>query len=262
MLDIPSSAKSPMQMFATIAKDIWAKGQGYKRNQIISVAIMPCVAKKYEAAREEFSRGDNYDTDYVITTNELIRILKETNINLKDLEDEEFDNPLGEHTGAGIIFGRTGGVIEAATRTAIEKMTGKRIENIEFEALRGFEGFRSCELNVGGLELKIGVAHGLKEAKIMLDKIRSGEEFYHAIEIMACPGGCVGGGGQPKVMRNKQEVLKQRGEGLNAIDRSLPLRRSHENPSVIEIYDKYLDKPLSDKAHELIHTKYFPKYQK
>ena len=262
MLDVPSTAKSPMQMFATIAKDIWAKEQGYKRSQIISVAIMPCLAKKYEAAREEFSRGDNYDTDYVITTKELIRILKESNIDLKTLNDVDFDSPLGEYTGAGIIFGRTGGVIEAATRTAIEKITGKRVENIEFEALRGWDGFRSCELKVEGIELRIGVAHGLKEAGKMLDKIRSGEEFYHAIEIMACSGGCIGGGGQPKVMRNKQEVIVKRGEGLNNIDRSLPLRRSHENPSVIAIYDKYLDEPLSRKAHELIHTKYFPKLKK
>lgn len=262
MLDVPSSAKSPMQMFATIAKDIWAKENGYSRDEVTSVAIMPCVAKKYEAAREEFSRGDNYDTDYVITTKELIRILKETEIDLSKLEDEDFDNPLGIYSGAGIIFGRTGGVIEAAARTAIEKITGKRIDNIEFTALRGWDGFRSCTLNVAGMELKIGVAFGLKEAGKMLDKIRSGEEFYHAIEIMACEGGCIGGGGQPKVMRNKKDVIIKRGEGLNKIDRSLPIRRSHENPSVLEIYDKYLDKPLSRKAHELIHTKYFPKFNK
>lgn len=261
MLDVPSTAKSPMQMFATIAKDIWAKEKGYKRDQVTSVAIMPCVAKKYEAARDEFSRGDNYDTDYVITTNELIRILKGSNINLNELEDEDFDSPLAEYTGAGIIFGRTGGVIEAATRTAIEKMTGQRVENIEFEALRGWEGFRSCDLNVAGMELRIGVAHGLKEAAKMLDKIRNGEEFYHAIEIMACTGGCIGGGGQPKA-KKRQETMIKRGEGLNAIDKSLKIRRSHENPSVQAIYDKYLDYPLSPKAHELIHTKYFPKIKK
>ena len=261
MLDVPSSAKSPMQMFATIAKDIWAKEKGYKRKEVISVAIMPCVAKKYEAARDEFSRGDNYDTDYVITTRELIRIFKESNIDLKEVQDEEMDSPLAEYSGAGIIFGRTGGVIEAATRTAIEQMTGERVDNIEFEALRGWEGFRSCELNVAGMELKIGVAHGLKEAGKMLDKIRSGEEFYHAIEIMACNGGCIGGGGQPKPMKRQETIIK-RGEGLNSIDKSLNIRRSHENPSVLAIYDKYLDYPLSPKAHELIHTKYFPKLKK
>lgn len=258
MVDVPSSAKSPMQMFATVCKDIWAKEKGFDRNMVTSVAIMPCVAKKYEAAREEFSREDNYDTDYVITTRELIKIFKENNIDLKEIDDIEFDSPLAEYSGAGVIFGRTGGVIEAATRTAIENMTGKRIENIEFESLRGWDGFRSCDLEVGDIKLRIGVAHGLKEAGKMLDKIRSGEEFYHAIEIMACQGGCVGGGGQPKA-KKRQEVIVKRGEGLNAIDRSLPIRRSHENPSVKLIYDKYLEKPLSKKAHELLHTRYFPK---
>lgn len=258
MLDVPSSAKSPMQMFATIAKDIWAKEKGYKRGQVTSVAIMPCVAKKYEAAREEFSRGDNYDTDYVITTRELIQILKESNIDLKTVQEDKLDSPLGEYSGAGIIFGRTGGVIEAVTRTALEQITGERIENIEFESLRGWEGFRSCDLKVGEIELRIGVAYGLKEAGKMLDKIRNGEEFYHAIEIMACYGGCIGGGGQPKAMK-KQEVMMKRAEGLNNIDRSLPIRRAHENETVKMIYEKYLDHPLSKKAHELIHTKYFPK---
>lgn len=261
MLDVPSSAKSPMQMLATIIKDIWAKDNGYNRNDVVSVGIMPCVAKKYEAAREEFSRGDNYDTDYVITTRELIRIFKESNIDLKEVEDEEMDSPLSEYTGAGIIFGRTGGVIEAATRTAVEQMTGERVDTIEFEVLRGWEGFRSCELKVAGMELKIGVAHGLKEAAKMLDKIRSGEEFYHAIEIMACTGGCIGGGGQPKPMKRQETIIK-RGEGLNSIDSALKVRRSHENPSVLSIYEKYLDYPLSPKAHELIHTKYFPKLKK
>ena len=261
MLDVPSSVKSPMQIFATIAKDIWAKEKGLKRDEVTSVAIMPCVAKKYEAARNEFSRGDNYDTDYVITTRELIKILKESDIDLMKIEDEEFDTPLSEYTGAGIIFGRTGGVIEAATRTALEKITGERIEKIEFESLRGWEGFRSCDLEVGDIKLRIGVAYGLKEAGKMLDKIRSGEEFYHAIEIMACQGGCIGGGGQPKAMKRQETIIK-RGEGLNNIDNSLPIRRSHENPSVLAIYDKYLDYPLSAKAHELIHTKYFPKLKK
>ena len=190
--------------------------------------------------------GNNYDTDYVITTRELIKILKQSKIDLKDLEDEELDNPLSEYSGAGVIFGRTGGVIEAATRTALEKMTGKRIENIEFTSLRGWEGFRSCELNVEGISLKIGVAHGLKEAGKMLDKIRSGEEFYHAIEIMACNGGCIGGGGQPKPKKRKETIIK-RGEGLNNIDNKMKIRRSHENESVLKIYEKYLDHPLSQR---------------
>ena len=257
MLDVPSSAKSPMQMFATVAKDLWGKEHGLTRDQITSVAIMPCIAKKYEASRPEFSKGLNYDVDYVITTSELIEIFKGSGIDLSQIEDEEIDQVMGEYTGAGIIFGRTGGVIEAATRTAIEKMTGKRLDNIEFKCLRGWEGFRSCELNVGDIKLKIGVAHGLKEAKKMLDKIRSGEEFFHAIEIMACTGGCIGGGGQPKAIAKREEILKKRMNGLDHIDQSKQLRRSNENPEVLAIYDKYLDHPLSNKAHELLHTKYF-----
>lgn len=262
MLEVPSSTKSPMEMFATIAKEIWAKEKGYSREEITSVAIMPCVAKIYEASRVEFSVDMNYDVDYVITTKELIKIFQDAGIDLNGIEDEEIDSVMGEYTGAGIIFGRTGGVIEAAVRTAIENMTKKRIDNIEFEELRGWDGFRICEIQVDNLNLRIGVAHGLKEAAKMLDKIRSGEEFFHAIEIMACVGGCIGGGGQPKIKKNKQQVLEKRAEGLNEIDRSKMLRRSNENPEVIELYKKYLDHPLSHKAHELLHTKYFPKVKK
>ena len=256
MLDVPSSVKSPMQIFATVAKDLWAKDKGIPRDRLISVAIMPCIAKKYEASRPEFSRGMNYDVDYVITTRELIKIFEDSGINLNEIEDEEIDSIMGEYTGGGIIFGRTGGVIEAATRMAVEKMTGQKLEKVEFHELRGFDGFRSCDVEVNGLKLRIGVAHGLREAAKMLDKIRSGEEFYHAIEIMACTGGCVGGGGQPKA-KKRVETLKQRAEGLNNIDSSLALRVSNENPYVQAIYDKYLDYPMSHKAHELLHTKYF-----
>lgn len=261
MLDVPSSAKSPMQMFATVAKDLWGREHGLERDQITSVAIMPCIAKKYEASRPEFSRGLNYDVDYVITTAELVKIFQDSGIDLSTIEDEPIDQVLGEYTGAGVIFGRTGGVIEAATRTAVEKMTGKRVDNIEFEQLRGWDSFRACELEVGDLKLRIGITYGLKEAGKMLDKIKEGEEFFHAIEIMACTYGCVGGGGQPKA-RKRNEVLQKRAEGLNSIDRSLPIRRSYENPAVLAIYDKYLDHPLSHKAHELLHTKYFVKVKK
>ncbi|WP_310604545.1 [FeFe] hydrogenase, group A [Anaerosporobacter sp.] len=261
MLDVPSSTKSPMQMFASVAKDIWCKEHNLARYEVTSVAIMPCIAKKYEASRPEFSRDLNYDVDYVLTTRELIKIFKDTGINLQEIEDEEIDSIMGEYTGAGIIFGRTGGVIEAATRTALEQITDKTYD-IEFECLRGWDGFRCSEIKVDDyLTLRIGVAHGLREAKKMLDKIRSGEEFFHAIEIMACAGGCVGGGGQPKT-KNRKEILEKRMEGLNAIDRSLPLRRSHENPTIQEIYDKYLDYPLSHKAHELLHTQYFVRPKK
>lgn len=262
MLEVPSSAKSPMEMFGIVAKEIWAKQKGLSRTEVASVAIMPCIAKKYEASRPEFSVDLDSDVNYVITTRELIKIFETSGINLKELEDEEIDSVMGEYTGAGIIFGRTGGVIEAATRTALEKMTGKRIENIEFEGLRGWDGFRVCELESGDIKLRIGVAHGLREAAKMLDKIRSGEEFFHAIEIMACVGGCIGGGGQPKIKGNKQAALQKRAEGLNEIDRSKTLRRSNENPEVLAIYEKYLGRPLSHKAHELLHTTYFPKIKK
>lgn len=262
MLEVPSSAKSPMEMFGIVAKEIWAKEKGLSRREVASVAIMPCIAKKYEASRPEFSVDLDSDVNYVITTRELIKIFETSGINLKELEDEEIDTIMGEYTGAGIIFGRTGGVIEAATRTALEKMTGERLDNIEFEGLRGWDGFRVCELEAGDIKLRIGVAHGLREAAKMLDKIRSGEEFFHAIEIMACVGGCIGGGGQPKIKGNKQAILQKRAEGLNDIDRSKTLRRSNENPEVLAIYEKYLDHPLSNKAHELLHTRYFPRIKK
>lgn len=262
MLEVPSSAKSPMEMFGIVAKEIWAKEKGLSRREVASVAIMPCIAKKYEASRPEFSVDLDSDVNYVITTRELIKIFETSGINLKDLEDEEIDSVMGEYTGAGIIFGRTGGVIEAASRTALEKMTGERIDNIEFEGLRGWDGFRVCELEAGDIKLRIGVAHGLREAAKMLDKIRSGEEFFHAIEIMACVGGCIGGGGQPKIKGNKQAILQKRAEGLNQIDRAKTLRRSNENPEVLAIYEKYLGHPLSHKAHELLHTTYFPRIKK
>ncbi|MDR1831645.1 MAG: [FeFe] hydrogenase, group A [Fusobacteriaceae bacterium] len=258
MVDVPSTVKSPMQIFSTLIKDIWAKEKGYKRDYIASVAIMPCLAKKYEASRPEFSRGDNYDTDYVISTRELIRLLKDMKIDLRYLPEGEFDNPFGQYSGAGIIFGRTGGVIEAVTRTAVELITGKRLDDIEFTQLRGWEGFRIAEVKVGDLDLRIGMSHGLEETAKMLDKIRAGEEFFHAIEIMACKGGCIGGGGQPKAVK-KQEILEKRAEGLNAIDRAKEIRRAHDNPFVQAVYEKYLEYPCSHKAHELIHTRYFPK---
>ena len=256
MLDVPSTAKSPMQMFGTVAKDLWAKEMGLRREKLVSVAIMPCLAKKYEASRKEFSKGLNYDVDYVITTAELIDIFKDSGIDLNEIEEEEIDQIMGEYTGGGIIFGRTGGVIEAATRVAAEKITGQRLDEIEFTCLQGWDSFRSCEVKIGDFEIKVGVTYGLREAKKMLDKIRSGEEFYHAIEIMACTGGCIGGGGQPKA-KKREATLKQRMEGLNNIDRSLPVRRSNENKAVQALYEKYLDYPLSNKAHELLHTEYF-----
>ncbi len=258
MLDIPSTAKSPQQMFSAVAKNIWTKELGIEREDLIVVSIMPCLAKKYEASREEFSKDGNPDTDISISTRELVDMLKEANIDLATLEDSEFDRPYGDYTGAGVIFGRTGGVIEAATRTVYEWITGEELKEVKFEALRGFEGFKSAEVPVGDVKVKIGIAHGLGEARQMLDRIKNGDEFYHAIEIMACKGGCVGGGGQPYHHGN-MEKIRMRAEGLNSIDDSKEIRKSHENPYIKELYKRYLDKPLSEKAHKLLHTCYYSK---
>jgi NADP-reducing hydrogenase subunit HndD len=260
MLDVPSSAKSPQQMFGAVAKGIWAKEEGIAREDLIVVSVMPCLAKKYETSRDEFKVNDNPDVDYSISTRELAKLLKQANIDLGILETSEFDNPLGESSGAADIFGRTGGVIEAATRTAYEWVTGETLEDLDFKALRGFEGFRSATVKVGDLDLNIGIAHGLGEARKMLDKIRAGEANYHAIEIMACKGGCVGGGGQP-YHHGDFSIVTKRAEGLQNIDDNKTLRKSHENKFVQSIYENHLGKPLSHKAHELLHTKYFPKHK-
>ncbi|MCK5780562.1 MAG: [FeFe] hydrogenase, group A [Psychrilyobacter sp.] len=260
MLDIPSSAKSPQQMFGAIAKGIWAPEEGIAREDLIVVSIMPCLAKKYEASRDEFKVDGNPDVDYSISTRELAKLFKQANIDLMNLPDEEYDNPLGESSGAAVIFGRTGGVIEAATRTAYEWMTGETLESVDFKALRGFDGFRSATVKVGDFDLKIGIAHGLGEARKMLDKIKAGEADYHAIEIMACKGGCVGGGGQP-YHHGDFSVVTRRAAGLQGIDDNKTMRKSHENPYVQSIYDNHLEKPMSHKAHELLHTKYFAKHK-
>ena len=260
MLDIPSSAKSPMQMFSAVAKNIFTKELGIDRKDLVVVSIMPCLAKKYEASREEFSKDGNQDTDIVLSTRELARLIKQANINFHILKDEDFDHPLGESTGAGVIFGRTGGVIEAALRTAADWYTDSSLENVDYEAVRGFEGVRSADVKVGDLDLKIGIAHGLGEARKLLEQIRAGESHYHAIEIMACKGGCVGGGGQPYHHGNTG-TLRKRAAAINAEDASKTIRKSHENPYIKKLYDEHLDKPMSHKAHELLHTKYFKKHK-
>lgn len=258
LLDIPSSAKSPMQMFSAVAKNIYTKELGIDRKDLVVVSVMPCLAKKYEADREEFSKDGNYDTDIVITTRELARLIKYANINFHALEDEDFDKPLGESTGAGVIFGRTGGVIEAALRTAADWYTGESLEKIDYKEVRGLEGVRSADVKVGDLDLKIGIAHGLGEARKLLNEIRAGKSQYHAIEIMACKGGCIGGGGQP-YHHGDTEILKKRISVINSEDTSKTLRKSHENPYIKRLYEAYFDKPMSHNAHELLHTRYFEK---
>ena len=258
LLDIPSSAKSPMQMFSAVAKNIYTKELGIDRKDLVVVSVMPCLAKKYEADREEFSKDGNYDTDIVITTRELARLIKYANINFQALEDDDFDKPLGESTGAGVIFGRTGGVIEAALRTAADWYTGESLEKIDYKEVRGLEGVRSADVKVGDLDLKIGIAHGLGEARKLLNEIRAGRSHYHAIEIMACKGGCIGGGGQP-YHHGDTEILKKRISVINSEDTSKTLRKSHENPYIKRLYEAYFDKPMSHNAHELLHTRYFEK---
>lgn len=258
LLDVPSTSKSPQQMFGAIAKSYFADKIGVKRNDMVVVSIMPCLAKKYECQRDEFKVDGNPDVDFSISTRELAAFIKKANIDFLNLPDEDFDDPLGESTGAGVIFGNTGGVIEAACRTAYELYTGKSLERVEFQEMRGLGGVRSATVDFDGLALNIGIAHGLGNARKLLDDVRSGKSNYHAIEIMACPGGCIGGGGQPYHHGNS-EILSKRAAALYTEDERKSIRKSHENPSIIKLYEEYLGVPGSDKAHSLLHTEYFPK---
>lgn len=258
MLDIPSTARSPQQMFGAIAKTYFANKIGVKRENLVVVSVMPCLAKKYECQREEFATDGNPDVDYSISTRELASLIKGANIGFNLLPDEDFDNPLGESTGAGVIFGTTGGVIEAACRTAYELFTKKKLEKVDFEELRGFQGIREATIDFNGLPIKIGIAHGLGNARKMLEDIRSEKSSFHAIEIMACPGGCIGGGGQP-LHHGDSSILKARMKAIYEEDRNKPVRKSHENQSIIKLYEEFLGHPLSEKSHHLLHTHYFDK---
>ena len=258
MLDVPSTAKSPQQMFGAIAKNYWAEKMGIKREDLVVVSIMPCLAKKYECKREEFSVNGNPDVDYVLSTRELARLIKQFNLDLKEMPVEDFDDPLGESTGAAVIFGATGGVIEAAARTAYELFTGKKLEKIDFTELRGLEGIRDAWVDFNGTPIHIGIAHGLKNARTLLERVREGKEKFHAIEVMACPGGCIGGAGQPYHHGNS-EIIKKRLKATYEEDRNKPIRKSHENPSIIKLYKEYLGEPCGHKSHELLHTHYFDK---
>ena len=258
LLDVPSTAKSPQQMFGAIAKSYFADKIGVDRKNLVVVSVMPCLAKKYECQRDEFKVNGNPDVDFSISTRELAHFIKQANIDFLELPDEDFDNPLGESTGAGVIFGITGGVIEAACRTAYELHTGKSLEKLEFSNLRGMDGIRSATIDFDGLPLNIGIAHGLANARKLLNEVREGRSKYHAIEIMACPGGCIGGGGQPYHFGNS-EILLKRGASLYSEDERKVIRKSHENPQIIRLYEEFLGKPLGHKSHELLHTHYFDK---
>ncbi|MGV8147141.1 MAG: NADH-dependent [FeFe] hydrogenase, group A6 [Alkaliphilus sp.] len=255
MLDIPSTCKSPHQMFGIIVKTFLAEKLNILPADIVLVSVMPCLAKKYESARPELHNDDIPEVDIVITTREFGGMLREAGINLAALKDGEFDNPLGESTGAGTIFGATGGVIEAALRTAYEWLTNKTLENVEFTALRGMSGIKEATIPINGMDFKVGVAHGLGNARRLLENIRDGKSHYDAIEIMACPGGCIGGGGQP-YHNGDITVLHKRMEAIYREDRSKKVRKSHENPYIKKLYDEFLGEPYGEKAHRLLHTSY------
>ena len=258
LIYMPSSAKSPQQMFGAIAKSYYAEKIGKRPEDIIVVSVMPCLAKKYEASREEFSVNGVPDVDIVITTRELADMFKEAGLSFDDLEDSEFDSPLGESTGAGVIFGASGGVLEAALRTAADWLTGEDVKEIDFTAVRGLEGVKETVVEVGGLKLKAAITSGLGNARKILEKIRKGEADYHIIEIMACPGGCLNGGGQPYV-KDQSVALEKRRQAIYKIDAGKKIRKSHQNPDIIKLYKEYLGEPGSHKAHELLHTGYTPR---
>lgn len=256
LLDNPSSARSPQQMFGAIAKTYWAEKMGIKREDLIVVSVMPCLAKKFESERDEFRTNGDPDVNYSISTRELAALIKQTNINFMQLENEDFDAPLGESTGAAVIFGASGGVMEAALRTAYEVHTGKTLDNVNFEGVRGIENLKEATIDVDGFELKVAVAHSLGTARKLMNELRAGKSPYHAIEVMACPGGCIGGGGQP-FHHGDSARIKARAKALYSEDTEKNFRKSHENPYIISLYEEFLGKPMSEKAHHLLHTCYF-----
>ena len=250
-----SSCKSPHQMFGAILKSYYAEKQGIDPKKMYVVSVMPCVAKKFEKTREQMPD----DVDAVITTRELARMIKQANIEFTGLEDSKFDDPMGEATGAAAIFGTTGGVMEAALRTAYETVTGKELAKVNFEDVRGKKGIKKASVDLDGTELKVVVAHGLSNAKKVLEEIKNGEADYQFVEIMACPGGCIMGGGQPiksSKVRAEVDVRKLRADALYTIDEKAIIRKSHENPTVKKLYEEFLEKPGSHKSHELLHTTY------
>ncbi|SFI12949.1 NAD(P)-dependent iron-only hydrogenase catalytic subunit [Selenomonas ruminantium] len=249
-----SSAKSPMSMFGAIAKTYYAEKAGIDVKDIVTVSVMPCTAKKFEAARPEMGRNGQQDVDIVLTTRELIKLIKYVGLRLRQLPESDFDSPLGLASGAAAIFGTTGGVMEAALRTVYEKLTGQTLEKLAFNEVRGFEGIKECSVNINGREIRICVAHTLRNARRIMEQVQQGTSPYDFIEIMACPGGCIGGGGQPIGTTNA--IRKKRMAALYEIDRSLPLRKSHDNPEIQTLYKEFLGEPLGEKAHELLHTTY------
>lgn len=254
-LDHLSTCKSPQQMFGALTKSYYAEKYDLKPEDIVCVSIMPCTAKKYEAGRPEMSvTKTTPDVDYVLTTRELARMIKQAGINFTELKAEEYDAPLGISTGAGVIFGATGGVMEAALRTVYEVVTKKELASLDFEFARGMEDVKEAEIDLEGTKVKVAIAHGLKNARQLLEQIKAGTSPYHFIEIMCCPGGCIGGGGQP--IPTDFDTRQKRIQAIYQTDRDMPLRKSHENPAVVSLYEEYLGKLLGEKSHHLLHTHY------
>ncbi len=254
-----SSCKSPQQMFGAIAKSYYAEKMGIDPKDIVSVSVMPCTAKKFEIGRKDEAANGFPDVDYSMTVRELARMIKLAGIRFTELPDEEFDTPLGLGTGAAVIFGATGGVMEAALRTAVETLTGEELLQLDFTDVRGTEGIKEATYHVAGMDVKVAIASGLGNAKELLNKVKSGEADYHFIEIMGCPGGCVNGGGQPQQpghVRNTVDIRALRAKVLYDEDAGLAIRKSHENPAIKELYDTFLGEPGSEKAHHLLHTTY------
>lgn len=254
-----SSCKSPQQMFGAVTKTWYADKNGLDPKNIVSVSIMPCVAKKFEIDRDDESAAGVPDVDYVLTTRELGRMIKRARINFNALPDEDYDNPLGEGTGAGVIFAATGGVMEAALRTAVDVLTGKDNESYEFTEVRGIDGVKEATYDVNGTKINVAVASGLSNAKKVLEAVKNGEKNYHFIEIMCCPGGCVNGGGQPihpNAVRETVDIPAVRASSIYEEDKNLPKRKSHDNEAVKAIYNEYFEKPGSEIAHKVLHTSY------
>ena len=254
-----SSCKSPQQMFGAIMKTYYAEKLGMDPKDMVVVGIMPCTAKKFETKRDDQAASGYPDVDIALTTRELARMIESAGIFFKHLPDEEFDTPFGESTGASTIFGATGGVMEAALRTAVEKLTGETLEDVDFVAVRGMEGVKEAEYDVAGKKIKVAVASGTKNAKVLMDQIKNGTSEYLFIEIMGCPGGCINGGGQPiqhAVVRNFIDLKARRAEALYTADRNNAVRKSHENEAIKTLYTEFLGKPGSHKAHEILHTSY------
>jgi len=254
-----SSCKSPQNMFGALAKSYYAEKHGIDPKDIIVVSVMPCTSKKSEIVRPELEVNGMRDVDVSITTRELALMIKEARLEFDKLEDGTFDAFMGDYSGAGVIFGATGGVMEAALRTVADVLTGQDLENVDYTAVRGIEGIKEATVNVAGMDIKIAVAHNTTNAGILLEKIKNGEADYHFIEVMACPGGCVNGGGQPiqpASVRNVIDIRAERAKALYSEDASLTVRKSHKNPEIKKLYDEYLGKPNSHKAHDLLHTHY------